>query len=99
MVPSVFVELKRDDVMVAEAAEADKQNAKLLYNYNFSWKLKFHVDAFERETKRAPDGSLELNGCASEKAAMVFFATSPILWHNFMAIQLGDGSICSQVHI
>jgi hypothetical protein len=59
MGPSVFVEPERDDVM-AESAEADKQNAKLLSNYNFSWKPKFHVDAFERETKRAPDGSLDL---------------------------------------
>jgi hypothetical protein len=87
MDPSVFVEPERDDVMAAEAAEADKQNAKLLCNYNFSWKPKFHVGAFERETKRAQDGSLEPNGRASEKTAMGFFTTSPILWHNFMAIQ------------
>jgi hypothetical protein len=71
--PSVFVEPERDDVMAAEAAEADNQNAKLLCNYNFSWKPKFHVDAIEWETKRAPDGSLEPNGHASEKTAMVFF--------------------------
>ncbi len=87
MDPSVFVESERDDLMAVEAAEADKQNAKLLCNYNFSWKPKLHVDAFERETKSAPDGSLEPDGRASEKTAMVFFTTSPILWHNFMAIQ------------
>jgi len=73
MDPSVFVDLERDDVMAAEAAEADTQNAKLLCNYKFSWKPKFHVDAFERETKRAQDGSLEHNGRASEKTAMGFY--------------------------
>lgn len=42
-------ESNRKAVMEAEAAEAEKQNASLLCNYNFSWKPKLHLDAIEME--------------------------------------------------
>ncbi len=71
MDPTVMIEPDYKEVMAAEAAEADKQNWKLLCNYNFSWKPKLHVDAIAREIKRAEDGSL-ICGAKSETALAYF---------------------------
>jgi hypothetical protein len=69
--PSVFVEPDRMAEKEAEAKEAAEQNAKLIDNYDFTWKPKVHWDVITGETQRTPAGNL-LVPVSREKAEAFF---------------------------
>jgi hypothetical protein len=55
--PTVLIDPDPNVEIETAAEEAKRQQEGLICNYNFSWKPQVHVEAIERETKRAADGS------------------------------------------
>jgi hypothetical protein len=63
----VFVEPDRTAEKAAEEKEATEQNAKLIDNFDFTWKPKVHWDVITAETERTANGNL-LKAAPLEKA-------------------------------